>query len=383
MAEKILLVDDDFDTLRLVGMMLESKGYQIIAANNGEKALELTRQNHPDLIILDIMMPGIDGFEVTRRLKAESDTKHIPIIIFTAKTRTEDKVLGLESGADVYLTKPITSRELFAQVKATLSRIPVTSPAEQKKKEHGHMIGITAPRGGLGVSTVTLNLGISLSQNTRMGVIVSDFRPGQGIFGLELGLGEKGGFHQLLNMYPEEITPNHVEKELIFHSSGIRLLASSSSPEDPRHAGAAGNFVVIAKHLSALGEIIVLDLGAGLSSINAEVFPLCQQVFIVVEPHRTTIYLAKSLEQSLVNLGLSANQIEYILVNRVRSSLQMTVSEVEDGLGKSLQGAITPHPELAYQASLSHIPMILAQPDNLPAQQFKGLAEKIAQRLMI
>lgn len=383
MAEKILIVDDDFDTLRLLGMMLESKGYQIIAANSGEKAIELTKKDHPDLIILDIMMPGVDGFEVTRRLRTEHDTRHIPIIIFTAKTHTEDKVLGLESGADVYLTKPISSRELLAHVKSMLNRIPRMPPGEQKKKEQGYLIGITAPRGGLGVSTVTLNLGISLYQTIRMGVIVSDFRPGQGIIGMELGLGERGGFNQLLKMPPEEITLSLVDKELIHHNSGIRLLMSSSVPEDARQASASGNYVVIAKHLTVLGEITILDLGVGLSSVNAEVYPLCQQVFIVVEPLQNSISLAKSLEQSLIHLGMSNNQVEYIMVNRVRSSLQMTASEVEDRLGKNLQVVITPHPEMAYQASLSHIPMILMQPDSLAAQQFKALAEKIAQRIMI
>lgn len=382
MAEKILLADDDFDTLRLVGMMLESKGYQIIAANSGEKAIELTKKEHPDLIILDIMMPGMDGFEVTRRLKTDRETSATPVIIFTAKTRTEDKVLGLESGADVYLTKPISSRELLAHVRSTLSRIPKTPTGDQKRRAHGLLIGITAPRGGLGVSTVTLNLGISLSQKSRMEVIVSDFRPGQGIIGMELGLGVMGGFNQLLTMAPKEITSGLVEKKLIRHSTGIRLLLSSAVPEDARQASAAGNFVIIAEHLSNLGEICLLDLGVGLSAVNAEVFPLCQQVFIIVDPLMESISLAKSLEQSIVQLGLSSHQIDYVMVNRVRSSLQMTVSEVEEKLGKALQAVITPHPELAYQAALSHVPMVLLQPDGLPAQQFKGLGEKIVQSLL-
>lgn len=382
MAEKILLADDDFDTLRLVGMMLESKGYQIIAANSGEKAIELTKKEHPDLIILDIMMPGMDGFEVTRQLKTDRETSAIPVIIFTAKSHTEDKVLGLESGADVYLTKPISSRELLAHVKSALSRIPKMPLIDQKKRELGFLIGITAPRGGLGVSTVTLNLGISLYQKTRMRVIVSDFRPGQGILGMELGLGELGGFNQLLTMAPKEITSGLVEKQLIHHNTGVRLLVSSSVPEDARHANASGNFVIIAENLSTLGEVCLLDLGVGLSAVNREVFPLCQQVLIIIDPLIQSISLAKSLEQSIVHVGLSPHQIEYVMVNRVRSSLQMTVSEVEEKLGKTLQAVITPHPELAYQASLSHIPMVQLQPEGLPAQQFMGLGEKIAQRLL-
>lgn len=380
MAEKILLVDDDIDTLRLVGMMLENKGYQIIAANNGEKAIELTKKEHPDLIILDIMMPGLDGFEITRQLRSDSTTRHIPIIIFTAKSRTEDKVLGLESGADGYLTKPISSRELLAHVKSTINRSPKAPPATQKRGR-GFLIGVTAPRGGLGVSTVALNLGLSLYQSTRMSVIVADFRPGQGIIGLELGIRNVGGFNRLLKMSPQEINPNMVEKELIHHSTGIRLLVSSSAPEDARYATTVGNFVSITSHLETLADISILDLGVGLSIVNAEVFPLCQQLLIIVEPLPQSIKLAKSLEQSIIQVGLSSSQIDYVMVNRVRSSLQMTLSEVEEGLGKNVQAVITPHPELAYQASMNHTAMILIQPESLPAQQFRGLSEKIAQRL--
>lgn len=122
MPEKILIVDDEMDTLSLVAMMLESKGYQIVTAWNGEKALQIAQQERPNLILLDTMMPGMDGFEVTRQLRQSKATQDIPIIIFSAKTGIDDRVQGLESGADAYLTKPISARELIAHIKAVLLR---------------------------------------------------------------------------------------------------------------------------------------------------------------------------------------------------------------------------------------------------------------------
>ena len=103
MAEKILIVDDDFDTLRLVGLMLERQGYAIIAAENGQQALQSMKREKPNLVLLDVMMPGMDGYEVARRIRADEETSDIPIIMFTAKTQVEDKVTGLESGVDVAL----------------------------------------------------------------------------------------------------------------------------------------------------------------------------------------------------------------------------------------------------------------------------------------
>src|SRR3990172_8398307 len=122
MPEKILIVDDDLDTLNLVGLILQRQGYEIIAANTGSQGLAKAASDRPDLILLDVMMPDMEGFEVTRRLRASPDLGHIPIIMFTAKTMVDDKVTGFEAGADDYLTKPTHPAELTAHVKAVLAR---------------------------------------------------------------------------------------------------------------------------------------------------------------------------------------------------------------------------------------------------------------------
>jgi len=106
MSEKILIIDDDIDTLKLVGMMLQKQGYQIIAAANGEQGLTQAEAENPDIILLDVMMPEMDGYEVAKRLRANALTANTPILMFTAKTQLDDKVTGFESGADDYLTKP-------------------------------------------------------------------------------------------------------------------------------------------------------------------------------------------------------------------------------------------------------------------------------------
>ena len=126
MPEKILIIDDDVDTLRLVGLMLQRQGYQIIAANNGEQGLAHADSDSPDLILLDVMMPQMDGYEVARRLRANPDTANIPILMFTAKTQLDDKVIGFEVGANDYLTKPTHPSELQARVKAFAGDIAIT-----------------------------------------------------------------------------------------------------------------------------------------------------------------------------------------------------------------------------------------------------------------
>jgi len=120
MGRKILVVDDDVKTVELVKMYLKRDGYDVITAYDGKEALRLARETHPDLIVLDLMLPGIDGLAVCRTLRAESD---VPIIMLTARTTEDDRLSGLNLGADDYVTKPFSPKELAARVRAVLRRL--------------------------------------------------------------------------------------------------------------------------------------------------------------------------------------------------------------------------------------------------------------------
>ena len=137
MAEKILIIDDDLDTLQLVDLMLQKRGYQTVAANNGVQGLLKTDEESPDLVLLDVMMPEMDGYEVARRLRNNPETTGIPILMFTAKSQIDDKVTGFDAGADDYLTKPTTPTELQAHVKALLTR-SVKVETEQTVPQFAH-----------------------------------------------------------------------------------------------------------------------------------------------------------------------------------------------------------------------------------------------------
>jgi len=122
MKEKILVVEDEKDIVKMIEYNLKKEGYKVIDAREGEDALDLAVREYPNLILLDLMLPGIDGLEVCKSLKKESKTSSIPIIMLTAKAQESDKVVGLELGADDYITKPFSPRELIARIKAVLRR---------------------------------------------------------------------------------------------------------------------------------------------------------------------------------------------------------------------------------------------------------------------
>ena len=120
----ILVVDDDAKTVSLLKLYLENDGHRVLCAYDGVQALRLAREERPHLVVLDLMLPGLDGLQVCRTLRSESD---VPVIMLTAKTTEDDRLLGLEVGADDYVTKPFSPRELAARAKAVLRRTPSES----------------------------------------------------------------------------------------------------------------------------------------------------------------------------------------------------------------------------------------------------------------
>jgi len=381
MAEKILLVDDDLDTLRLVGLMLERQGYEVRAASNGPQALAMAQDELPDLVLLDVMMPEMDGYEVARRLRAEPTTADIPIIMFTAKTQVDDKVMGFEAGADDYLTKPTQPRELFAHMKAVLTRTGKTRTTPTSSLgERGYVVGVLASKGGLGVSTLVLNLGIALHDVYNKDVIVADFRPGQGTISLDLGYLKPEGLNHLLQRRPNEITARDIEAELVTHASGTRLLLASHQPRDAQQICAVANFEAITKQLAYMTRYAIIDLGPSITPLSEKVLKNCDEAILVVEPVPQSINQTKVLINDLTEMGVGEGRLTLVLVNRIRSGVQLSWSQVQELLGRNISIIFTPAPELAYQAALHNLPIVIQQPDSLTAQQFVKLAEKIAQR---
>ncbi|MCG8454297.1 MAG: response regulator [Spirochaetales bacterium] len=144
--EKLLIVEDEADIRELVSFNLEMSGYEVIKAADGEAGLDIARSHHPDLILLDLMLPGMDGLQVCRQLKADQQTRGIPVLMLTARAEEDDQVIGFDSGADDYITKPFSPRVLVARVKAALRRIGPAQETSSHRVVEIHGIGIDSAR---------------------------------------------------------------------------------------------------------------------------------------------------------------------------------------------------------------------------------------------
>lgn len=376
MSEKILIVDDDIDSLKLIGLMLQRHGYEIVAANSGNQALSKAASDHPDLIILDIMMPDKDGYEVCRMLRGNAETRSIPIIMFTAKTLVDDKVAGFEAGADDYLTKPTHPAELASRVKAILAR---SNNQRRRDTRRGATIGVIGAKGGVGTTTIALNMAAALYMSGET-PLVADFRLGSGSMSLSLGIENANGMVNVLTKPANEVRPNVIEQELTTHNSGMRLLLSSARPREAQVKYPIESALAVINAMRQMARQSIFDLGHGYDDGISRIQREMDQIILVVEPQDVTLRMGRELLQEL-ETGAGSGRIHIVVVNRAQSNQQTSWNEAEHILGKELRAIISAAPELAFQAARGAMPIVMFQPNTIVSSQIVKLTEEISTRI--
>ncbi|GAB5492123.1 MAG: response regulator [Phototrophicaceae bacterium] len=389
MAEKILIVDDDVDSLKLIGLMLKRQGYDVTVADSGGKALSKADAETPSLIILDVMMPDMNGLDVCRRLRANPKTANIPIIMFTAKTLIDDKVKGFEAGADDYLTKPTHPAELANRVKSVLQRkvdtkntgsAPAqsaqTAPAlvSSKSAKLGMLIGVLGVKGGVGTTTVAMNVAASLLRSDENPVL-ADLRLGIGGMGLMLGQ-DDDGMSRLLRS--GNISDTSVNDAIVTYDSGLRGLFSASNPHDAAIDVSIDKSIKVIQTLRQFGNPAIIDLGSGLNRTSAEVIDKVDRLLYVIEASAVALEMAKSQLQVFDDL-IGGGRISVVVVNRSQSTLPW--HEAENRLNREVKAIISPAPELAFQAIEQATPMVMLQPNAMVSGQFIKLADELKSRI--
>jgi pilus assembly protein CpaE len=380
MATKILIVDDDIEAVKLIGLMLERRGYVIIAAQSGAQALAKAQAEEPGLIILDVMMPDMDGYEVCRRLRANPSTVDIPIMMFTAKTQLDDKVTGFQVGADDYLTKPIHPDELISRLEAVLLR----ASRRQKKTRtlsRAKVFGFLGAKGGVGTTTLAVNAAISLTQLAAEGerVILADMRSGLCAATFQLGLRPEGGLASLLQEPADELDQFTVESQIQEHRTGLRVLPGQIEPPGVATEISAAYAEVIVRELGMICDYLLLDMGVGLGEVNRTLLPQCYHVVVCIEPQRASLALAQALLSEISGaLSIPQYKVSLVLVKKAASAASFTKETIEELLQRDLTGVVTPAPELVFQSGEQAAPMVLAQPSSLVAQQLQAIAEHLA-----
>ncbi len=373
-TRRILIADDDADALRLVGLMLERQGYKILAAADGQQALQKAIENQPHLIVLDVMMPDMDGYEVATRLHSNPTTESIPILMFTAKVAVNDKIAGFQAGADDYLTKPAHPRELVARVEALLAR----HPSPEETIEQGHIVGFLPTKGGLGTSMLALNTAIELRRmHHNIPCALVELHEGSGTMAFQLGLEAQNSLPALLQQPLPYITERTLLSHMVEHTTGLQLLFATAKPSGVGPKLDKQRVRTILRYLNSQFDYILLDLPPDLGEPYQEALRLCEWIFVTVEPNRVGMALAQQTLNALDGLDIGSQKARIILIQRMPAVGSLSRSTVEQTLHRDMIASIPPVPDLALESIQNGRSIVEIQPHSLVTQQIRRVVQFI------
>jgi pilus assembly protein CpaE len=382
MAGKILVVDDEPESLKLFGYSLHRQGYEVVVAQNGKEALEVIDNQKPDLIILDIMMPGMDGYEVCRRIRANPETEHLPVIMLTAKAEMQDRLTGFEAGADDYINKPVTLAELFARVKAVLARSRASGAVSDLSAARTKAIAFLGAKGGVGTSTLAVNTALALTHQ-HLSVVLLELRPWGGTATQMLKLSSGTDLGTLLSHDRKDLTPETVREALVSHASGLSILPAPQVRTGDRIKQEMDPVKVeaILTGLTGLSDYLILDLGTGLTVGTVEALRRCSRTILVSEHCPLSLRMSKATLAALSALGLTGNRLDIVVNKRSRVDVTTPLVEAEALAGQAFLATIMPMTELLYQVNVATEgrPAGLIQPDNSSIKAIATMARTLVE----
>jgi len=373
MGAKILIVDDEPHVLRAMVYALRRAGYEVVTAQNGEQALSKVHSEHPDLMILDVMKPGMNGLEVCQRLRKQQETASLPIIILSAGSQVDDKVRGFEAGADSYVTKPVALSEIIARVAALLQRRAQLTDAAVAAK--GQTFAVYGAKGGVGTTFVAVNLAVALRQVSNKSVVLVDANLQFGDVGLALNMRPD---HTLLDLRPYlgQLDSELLDSVLVSHSSGIQLLLASLDLEanvsmSPQLLGQ-----VLAK-LEETFDYVVVDTWTVLDERTQAVLDSADKIVLLTTPQMSSLRNARLF---LNPQEASEHEPETLLVtvNRYDDRGGIRTQDITQVLQQRIAASLPDDQELVMYSLNRGVPLVISHPRSSVARGLFELAGAIA-----
>lgn len=357
---RILAVDDDPITLKIVSKSLSGAGYEVVTARDGLEALAQVDAVHPDLIVLDVMMPGLDGYEVLRRLKARTDAPLLPVLMLTADDTVEGKIKAFTAGAADYLAKPFDAAELVARVKALLRRF--AGPAAAAPAAEGTVIAVFSLRGGCGVSTLAANLAAGLAQIWGQPAVLVDLALAAGHSALLFNLPLHRTWTDLARIPAAELDADLVECALLEHPSGVRVLAAPRGPQFAE-AVSADHVAQAIRLLKARYPYVVLDLAHDFSPTTLAGLDAAHRIVAIMTPELASAYVTARMLDVFETLQYSKDKI-YLVLNWTFERGGLARREVEGFLKHPTSLVIPFAPDPIVHAINTGVPPVLDAPES-------------------
>jgi DNA-binding response OmpR family regulator len=372
---KILVVDDEPNVLRMVSYALHNEGYEVVVAQNGAEAISKVQAEAPDLVLLDVMLPDISGIEVCAQLRQMPEGIELPVIMLSAMSQVPDKVMGLEAGADEYVTKPITPGELLARIRALLMRYRQLHRASPKPT--GKVLGFIGAKGGVGTTTVALNVAAAFVYQQKK-VLAAEIRPNFGTFSAQLNLTRPQGLPNLLALDPVKIDEHEISSNLISLPTGLKVLVGPQGIADYRSIEPQTLEQILAIS-STMVDYLILDLPCDPSAANQVALRRCDFVGFVIEPEPSALASGVIALEQMRSWGVYGSRVGVIVVNRVPLSIPIKIEQLKNTLEYEVIGVIPTAAEAMITCQHSGLPLFFSQPTSNVSKVFSEITKRIAE----
>ena len=369
---RILFVDDEEQIRKLMTTYLTRQGYEVVTATDGYEALKAVRSRAPALVVTDVTMPNMNGFELTRRLRADHRTARIPVLMLSARKAADDVLTGYAEGADEYVSKPIEMSVLGAKIEVLLKRVRAT--AGDMVKRRGRVVLFGHGKGGAGTTTLAVNAAAALAETKMYRVVL-----------LDLNL-EFGNAHMLLDLRPSQtlshlssVDPAQVDDEMFARlvaqdRSGVQFVQGADAPEN-------AELVTVPlvqqgiDRLRAAADYVILDTPATFTQQTLAALDASDAIVIVAQPHVASLKAGKDWLDVLEKLSYPRERC-MLVINRT-SQGGLETDQISRFFNRK-PDLIVPYTPMFDDAADRGRPLIVLRPDNSAAKVMKDLAAQLA-----
>ena len=367
-ATKVLVVDDDLNIQRVLVFTLKQEGFEVHVASDGPAGADMAQSLDPDIVLMDVSLPTLDGYAATQRIRAAERGRRVPIILLTTEADVEQRVRGLRAGADDDIVKPFHPAELIARIRALSAR---SGGGERPKTGApptalGQVCSFYGAKGGVGTTTLAINTGIALAGRLRRRVALMDanLQFGDERVFLDLGLDSAS----IVNAITEpDLDAELLKRFMVKHHSGIELLLAPPNPEQAdivveRQRSDPGTLSNVLGLLRKAYDYTIVDTGRSIDDFTLHLFDESDVICVVMTADLSCLKNVRLVLETMDSLGFAQDKVQLIL-NRSNAYTGINVDNAESALGRKIDHQVINEYRGAISAMNSGEPFMSSRPD--------------------
>ena len=369
-GEHILFVDDEEQIRKLLSTYLSRQGYDVTVATDGYEALKAVRARTPQLVITDVSMPNMNGFELTRRLRADHRTARVPIVMLSARKQADDILTGYAEGADEYIAKPVEMAVLAAKIEVLLKRMKATAGEVIKR---GRVVVFLRGKGGAGATTLAVNSAVSLAETKMYKTAVLDLNLEFGNVASHLNLKPQHTLSDLAEMQPDQLDDATFATFIAQDRSGVQICVGASVPE---HAELV-TVSAVQQSLDRLrrgSDYVMVDTQPSFTPLTLAAIDTSDGACVVCEPHVASMKTGRACLDVLEKLSFPKERT-LLVINRTTQT-GLDTDEVSRYFNRR-PDIVVPFTPAFDDAADRGRPIVVLHADNAASKQLRDLAARL------